>query len=383
MPHLRQKFAEKKPGKWDTFWRGVDRPTMRYELLGKNPETGQWRWEQGRAMQAVENYKHYLSHEGDRKSLDEWYVERLQAGQDLNFVRLNNEGAVQYYVPPQAFRLVSDNWLDVAAAGSMTEFPHEKSIDLLSRIIQWNTLENDYVLDFFAGSGSTGHAAVLLSRRFLLVEMGQYFEQVLLPRMLRCVREIHRPYSFKYIRLESYEDALNNLELKRTQQQASLLDADDELREQYLLSYMLDVESRGSQSLLNVDSFRDPDQYKLKVERNGETQLVNVDLVETFNWLLGLTVKHIDVIRGVRVVEGTNPEGERVLVLWRNLDETDNDALDEWFRKQDYNTKDQEYDLLYVNGDNNLENLRRGDQTWKVRLIEEEFQRLMFDVEDV
>ncbi len=32
---------------------------------------------------------------------------------------------------------------------------------------------------------------------------------------------------------------------------------------------------------------------------------------------------------------------------------------------------------------NNLENLRRPDQTWKVRMIEEEFKRLMFDVTDV
>ena len=134
---------------------------------------------------------------------------------------------------------------------------------------------------------------------------------------------------------------------------------------------------------LNIDSFRNPDQYKLKVENNGETQYVNVDLVETFNWLLGLSVKHIDAVRGVHVVEGTNRDSGRVLVLWRNLDETDSDALDEWFSKQNYNTKDQEYDLIYVNGDNNLENLRRGDQTWKVRLIEEEFQRLMFDVQDV
>jgi adenine-specific DNA-methyltransferase len=39
--------------------------------------------------------------------------------------------------------------------------------------------------------------------------------------------------------------------------------------------------------------------------------------------------------------------------------------------------------VFYVNGDNNLENLRRLDQTWKVRLIEEESKRLMFDVEDV
>lgn len=42
-----------------------------------------------------------------------------------------------------------------------------------------------------------------------------------------------------------------------------------------------------------------------------------------------------------------------------------------------------EYDVICINGDNNLENLRRGDQTWKVRLIEEEFGRLMFEVEDV
>ena len=138
-----------------------------------------------------------------------------------------------------------------------------------------------------------------------------------------------------------------------------------------------------SQSLLNVEGFRNPDEYKLRVERNGETKLVNVDLVETFNWLLGLTVKHIDLIRGVRVVEGKSPNGDRVLVLWRNIDQMDNNKLDKWFENQGYNTQDMEYDLVYVNGDNNLENLRRPDQTWKVRLIEEEFQRLMFDVQDV
>jgi adenine-specific DNA-methyltransferase len=232
------------------------------------------------------------------------------------------------------------------------------------------------------------------NRKYVLVEVADYFDVALKPRVQKAIYsrtwENAKPkcrngtsHAFKYIRLESYEDALNNLEFRKTDQQTLILEQDDNLREQYVLSYMLDVESRGSQSLLNVESFRNPDQYKLKVERNGETQLVNVDLVETFNWLLGLTVKHIDVIRGVRVVEGTNPESDRALVIWRNLDETDNDALDEWFEKQDYNTRDQEYDLIYVNGDNNLENLRRGDQTWKVRLIEEEFGRLMFDVQDV
>jgi adenine-specific DNA-methyltransferase len=82
-------------------------------------------------------------------------------------------------------------------------------------------------------------------------------------------------------------------------------------------------------------------------------------------------------------VEGTNRDDERVLVLWRNVDEMDNAKLDQWFTKQGYNTRDQEYDVIYVNGDNHLENMRKADQIWKVRLTEEEFQRLMFDVKDV
>ena len=37
----------------------------------------------------------------------------------------------------------------------------------------------------------------------------------------------------------------------------------------------------------------------------------------------------------------------------------------------------------YVNSDKNLENLRLDDQTWKVRLIENDFHKLTFDLEDV
>jgi len=198
---------------------------------------------------------------------------------------------------------------------------------------------------------------------------------------------------FKYIRLESYEDTLNNLKLKRTEQQNKVLFPDDpqkyserkSFREDYILHYMLDVESRGSPSLLNLDRFEDPFSYKLNIATGtvGETKPTVIDLVETFNYLIGLRVKTIRYIDGVCMVTGTNPQGERVLILWRNTKEMDNDKLDEWFKKQGYHTKGQEFDLIYVNGDNNLENLKESDQTWRVRLIEEEFLVRMFDVQDV
>lgn len=231
--------------------------------------------------------------------------------------------------------------------------------------------------------------------------MGDYFDTVLVPRMKKVVyskdwkdgKPVSRAgisHMFKYIRLESYEDTLNNLVLRRTEAQQRLLEESPSFRESYMLSYMLDVESRDS--LLNIKVFEDPFNYKLNISTGtvGETKPTTVDLVETFNYLPGLTVQHIDHINGFRVVTGTRRQGdkgtgreERVLVIWRNLKEKSNEDLDEFFRRQEYNPKDMEFDLIYVNGDNNLENLRREDETWKVRLIEEDFKRLMFDVEDV
>lgn len=40
-----------------------------------------------------------------------------------------------------------------------------------------------------------------------------------------------------------------------------------------------------------------------------------------------------------------------------------------------------EFDLIYVNGDNLLPNLRRDEDKWKVVLIEEEFSKRLFETE--
>ena len=166
------------------------------------------------------------------------------------------------------------------------------------------------VLDFFAGSGTTAHATIEINRideckrKYILVEMGDYFDTVLKPRIQKVIyskdwnngKPVSREGSshlFKYIRLESYEDALNNLRLNRTPEQGSLLEQHDRLREQYLLSYMLDVESAGSASLLNISAFSDPFNFRMNIARGNETRETVVDLVETFNWLLGIKVLRI------------------------------------------------------------------------------------------
>jgi adenine-specific DNA-methyltransferase len=379
---------------WHGFWKAEDRPSMRYELLGVDLKAhyGQWMWGADRASAAVENYRQFcVAAKQSGVTLEEYWE---STGKKLEFIKREGKGisSVKYWIPPRAEVMADNNWLDVKGYSNKWEFKTENSEPLLRRIVESITREKCNVLDFFAGSGTTCAAAHKLRRRWIGVEMGTQFYSVVVPRMKAVLHGDPTGISemtnwrgggaFKYLRLESYEDALANLELNRTAQQSDLLAAEPVMREQYMLSYMLDVESRASQSLLNIAAFGNPDQYQLKVEKNGETQTVNVDLPETFNYLLGLTVKHIDLIRGVRVIDGSNPKGDRVLVLWRNVDEMNNDQLDAWFQKQGYNTREMDYDIFYVNGDNNLENLRHPDQTWKVRLIEEDFQRLMFDVGD-
>lgn len=279
-------------------------------------------------------------------------------------------------------------------------FAYPKPVSLVRSIVRAATRGQDTILDFFAGSGTTGHAVINLNRedggdrKYILIEMGEHFDTVLVPRLKKVIyskdwkdgkpqsRNTGISHCFKILRLESYEDTLNNLRLHRSREQELALETfSPPAKEDYQLGYMLDLEARGSHSLLNVSAFTDPWNYTLEIASGtaGETKPTKVDLVETFHWLLGLTVLAQGRGDGVHWTEGTNPDGEKVLVLWRNTTEVDAEALNAWCKKQKVSVLDGEFALIYVNGDHHLENLRREDQTWKVRLTDEEFPKLMWE----
>lgn len=282
-------------------------------------------------------------------------------------------------------------------------FPTPKPTTLTRRFVSQTCGNNDLVLDFFGGSGTTGNSVIDAnreengSRKFLLVEAGDHFDSVLLKRIKKVIhaadwqdgkpkrviaagRPRGSPQLVKRIRVESYEDTLSNLmHHGRSPAQDSFLNTDRPLRESYMLSYMLDVETRDG--LLNLSRFEHPFNTKISVVRSNEVRGVNVDMIETFNYLLGLRVQTMRRIKDVYEVVGVTPAGDQALILWRDVTEVNNDTLDEWFRIQAYSSRDKEFDLIYVNGDNNIENLRRADETWKIRLIEETFLGLMFGTE--
>ena len=275
------------------------------------------------------------------------------------------------------------------------------------------------VLDYFAGSGTTGHAIINLNRedngnrKYILVEMGEYFDSVTKPRIKKCVyasdwkdgkpqqRDSGVSQIIKYMRLESYEDALSNIELSDDGGQLAAL-----LGEEYLIHYMVDLESRGS--LLDVEAFSNPFAYTMKVTEKNECKERGIDLCETFNYLIGLTVNSqsavsyflskpavnpayegaVDLVSDIsgqyafRQIEGTLPDGRRALIIWRTVTDdviASNAALDAYFTTYRKNAQDRKYDVIFVNGDSNLENLRGSSEGWKVQVTEIEFKKRMFE----
>ena len=300
------------------------------------------------------------------------------------------------------------------------DFDYPKSIHTTKDCVFAVSHNHDWILDYFAGSGTTGQAVLTLNReisgsqrKYILVEQGEYFEPILKARLQKSVfssmwsdgkptrSEAGISHSFKVLKLESYEDTLNNLQLRRTPAQGDLLNAlPQQAKDDYLLNYLLDVESRGS--LLSVEDFRKPFDYTLNVavDSAGAFEPRKIDLVETFNYLIGLLIKHIDAQpqRGYVTVIGTLPSGESCLVLWRDCDK--------WGFEEDkktgmrdirmlcdtlaINPADNEYDVVYINGDHNIPTVltptaEEGGATrvLKLRQIEPEFLERMFSVEDI
>lgn len=365
----------------------------------------------------------------------------------------NDDGSIRkVYLKDSKGKPISTIWTDIIgfqtnnAGREHIAFNTQKPTPLIERIIKAaNLQDHQFVMDFYIGSGTTAHAAIKQSRsgrktNYIGVEIGDYFDAVTKPRIIKNVyskdwrddKPLSREgisHAFKYIRLESYEDTLNNLSFKDNAARDQALQSNDDFRRDYMLKYWLEFETKDSPSLLNIEQFDDPTGYKLTLKKPGsdEYEEKSVDLVESFNWLIGLHVDHLDMWRSYSASFKREPDPElpgddatrlildgrmeeskdgkwlfrkvegrvcrtpgdmnntdRVLVIWRKLTgnlEEDNLMLDEWFKKYRLSTQDSEFDVIYVNGSNNLPNLRQDDEHWKVRLIEEAFHQQMWDME--
>lgn len=253
---------------------------------------------------------------------------------------------------------------------------HPKPVKLIKRCIRLSTGKDEYVLDFFAGSGTTGQATIKRNledegaRKYILIEMGDYFDTILKPRIQKVAFTNNwkngvpqdrdgMSHMFKYHRIEAYEDALNNIKIKKPEgEQLELLREFDD----YMLHYMLDFETRDSPTLLAQEKFETPFDYTLKIHRGHETpEDATVDLVETFNYLIGMKVEKVERYTRqdrIYVISRGNVRTERgfdkVVVIWRDTEALDIEKEAEWVNNE---ILDEIADRVYVNGfENDIRN---------------------------
>lgn len=304
-------------------------------------------------------------------------------------------------------------------------------------------------VDYFAGSGTTGHAVININRedngnrKFVLCEMGSYFDTVMKPRIQKIIYSKNwkdgRPIfdkegkaggvsqCFKYLRLEQYEDTLNNLVDGNSYNPESV-------PKDFMLSYLLEAETAESPSLLNLEQFSNPRNYKLQIKKPNSDQSSPqvIDLVETFNWLIGLHVEKLDKWRAydcefereqdpelpqdqntrlkvsqmteanayaedaptyqirmvegwVRRVPGNDELRDKVLVIWRNL--SDDPEKDSAFLEALLDSEkadvgkiielDSQFDKIYINGPHGLQ--LRGSAKTRLLSLEDTFMTKMWE----
>lgn len=173
-PIMRESSDERKDyGYWKGFWNAADRPTMRYELCGFKPTSGQWKWKKEKALEAVKNYEAFLKTQEENLTLtleDYW----KQTGKCLKFIRRRYENTkgknmgVEHWVEPSEGILRTSNWTDIitteTALNMQLNFSSPKSIKLIKEVLRFSNESNDItILDFFAGSGTTLHATMQLN----------------------------------------------------------------------------------------------------------------------------------------------------------------------------------------------------------------------------
>ena len=274
---------------------------------------------------------------------------------------------------------VSDIWDDVLPndihnEGGVVLKKGKKPEKLIDRILDSTTKEGELVMDYFAGSATSGAVCLKSRRKFINVEANEYFDSIPLRRIKNTlfgdksgVTDTHMWKGggvVKYIRLEQYEDTLNNL--YRTPKEGAWY---EEKLGADTIGYVMDMQSQ--QNWMHTDWMANPFGVKMQITRGNETTEQTIDVVETFNYLLGLNVeKMLWPAEGMQVVMGTTRRGKRIMIIWRNTAHVTDEEVKTFLSSVDHKP----FKQIYINGETTLGTILDG----KLRQTETEFEYRMF-----
>ena len=300
-------------------------------------------------------------------------------GQEWEEIYFNSNGLPRYK-KARKFRIISSliNDPSIPHYGSedlknlfnenKATFP--KPYKLIYYLISYFTTDREIIADFFLGSGTTIHSVISLNRDtkmnriFLGCEITNSFNDIILPRTKKLLFAIdwsRGKYTqmdsiggfFKYHELEQYEDALENVQFKQLR-----IDSFDNYGK--LLQYYLEdgIDTNKSKNFLGVDTEKEFLDLKIKVlNKDGTTRDQNVDLIETFNYLIGIEIQQMKKLsnEGIDyyIVTGVVKDNSTI-VIWRDP-KVDKEKDKEFINKL---LQERPYKEIYVNSDCLIKNYK-------------------------
>ncbi|RFN58816.1 site-specific DNA-methyltransferase [Marixanthomonas ophiurae] len=378
-------------GKINMSWPNAKTEGPRYEVI--NPVTNKpapipnkgWRWKEETFRAAERNGEEFILPDGSMMKGRIWYAnnEKTQPS-SITYLR-----EVESFLLRSIISQKSDGGITLENLSLQEKVDYPKPVKLIEYLLYATSINDGFFLDYFAGSGTTFHAIQNLNnqddgnRKCLLIEQGNYIYTVILPRIKKIAHSLEwssgqpqKPIGggngvfLKYQRLEQYEEALENIAFNAS---------DDTIQkalvfEQYIPKYFLEFETKGSQTLVNTEAMKDPWNYKLKVW-DGFTYDTEqaVDLVETFNYLIGLHMqkcitKELNE-KKYQFIYGHNNANKNILVVWRSV----KDWNVEDFKADSSSLKTEikafEYDLLYINDQAHIEGYQPIEEVFKNKML--------------
>ena len=137
--------------------------------------------------------------EKEKDVLRDKYLEEYwhSNGETLEFIRKRTSVKyAEYWVRPREHALIDSLWTDIEAYDYSSEYPTEKHVELLRRIITNFSAQGDLVADFFAGSGTSLVVADSLQRRWIGCDFSKVAVQIARSRL---VQKDSRPFMIENI----------------------------------------------------------------------------------------------------------------------------------------------------------------------------------------
>ena len=162
-----------------------ERPNLYYEIV--NPNTGEkiwpkrtrvWGFDKAAHLRHVQEGRIYWGKDGKNSTprLKKYLLELRRPGTVPQTIWSYDEvGHTQ------------DAKREATALNPQDPFPTPKPEKLVQRILTIATEPGDLVLDSFAGSGTTGAVAHKMSRRWLMVELGDHCHTHIIPRLKKVI----------------------------------------------------------------------------------------------------------------------------------------------------------------------------------------------------